>query len=102
MKNKTYNSLKKDLLKDKDIEKAYIDLEHEFSLISAIIKKRIEKGMSQKELADRIGTKQSAISRFESGGYNPTISFLEKISSALDTRLEISLRTNHRKTVKTK
>lgn len=91
MRNKTYKQLKKELLKDKGIRRAYEKLEPEFAVIKMIIKKRIERGLSQKELAQKIGTKQSAISRLESGTYNPTLSFLHKVGEALGTKLKISL-----------
>ncbi len=91
MKKKTYKQLKKELLKDKKIKQLYERLEPEFAVIEMIIKKRIEKGLSQKELARKIGTKQSAISRLESGTYNPSLSFLQKVSEALDAKLKISL-----------
>jgi len=89
MKNKTYKQLKRKLLKDKKIKKAYERLGPEFAVIEMIIRRRIEKGLSQKQLAQKIGTKQSAISRFESGTYNPTLSFLQKIAEALDAKLKI-------------
>ena len=91
MGDKTYKQLKKKLLKDKEIKKAYEKLWPEFAVIEMIIKKRIEKGLSQKELAKKIGTKQSAISRLESGTYNPSLSFLRKIGEALGAKLKISL-----------
>jgi len=91
MRKKNYKQLKKGLLKDKEIGQIYERLGPEFAVIEMIIKKRIENGLSQKELAQKIGTKQSAISRFESGTYNPTLSFLQKIVEVLDTKLKISL-----------
>ncbi|MFH1820644.1 MAG: helix-turn-helix transcriptional regulator [Candidatus Nealsonbacteria bacterium] len=91
MRNKTYKQLKKELLKDKGIKKAYEELGPEFAVIEMIIKRRIEKGLSQKELARRIGTKQSAISRLESGTYNPSLSFLQKVGEALGSKLKIFL-----------
>lgn len=92
MRKKTYGQLKRELLRDKAIERSYKKLGAEFAVIKMIIKKRIEGGLSQKELAQKIGTKQSAISRFESGTYNPTLSFLQKIVEALNGKLEISVR----------
>jgi len=92
MKTKSYKQFKKELLKDKEIKQAYEGLGPEFALIGIIIKKRIEKGLTQKELAKKIGTKQSAISRFESGAYNPSFSFLQKVAGALDARLKVSLK----------
>jgi len=91
MHNKTYKQLKKELLKDKKIKEAYEKLGSEFAVIEMLIRKRIEKRLSQKELAERISTKQSAISRLESGTYNPSLSFLQKVSEALDAKLKISL-----------
>lgn len=88
---KSYKQFKTKLLKDKEIREAYEKLGPEFALVEMIIKKRIEKGLSQKELARKIGTKQSAISRLESGTYNPSLSFLQKVSEALDAKLKISL-----------
>jgi len=91
MRKKNYEQLKKELLKDKKIRYTYDKLGSDFIVIEMIIKKRIERGLSQKELAKKIGTKQSAISRLESGTYNPSLSFLQKVSEALDSRLKISL-----------
>jgi ribosome-binding protein aMBF1 (putative translation factor) len=87
---KSYKTLKKQLLADKQIKKAYDDLGPEFELIEMIIEKRIKNGLTQSELAKKIGTKQSAISRLERGTYNPTVAFLQKVASALDVKLKIS------------
>ena len=91
MGKKTYRQFKRELLKDKKIKQAYEGLGPEFAVIEMIIRRRIETGLSQQELAKKIGTKQSAISRLESGTYNPTLSFLQKVSEALNTKLKISL-----------
>jgi len=91
MRNITYKQFKKGLLRDKKINKAYKELGPEFSIIEMIIKKRLERGLSQRELAEKIGTKQSAIARLESGNYNPSISFLQKVGTALNAKLKISL-----------
>jgi len=88
----SYSELKKEWMKDPNFKKAYEALEPEYAIIRAIIKKRIENKMSQKDLAKKLGTKQSAISRLESGTYNPTLSFLKKLSTALNTELKISLK----------
>ncbi len=88
---KNYIQFKKKLLKNKEIQKVYNKLEPEFHLIQIVIKKRLEQGLTQAKLARRMGTKQSAVSRFESGTYNPTISFLQKIADALGVQLKISV-----------
>jgi len=70
---KNYKRLKAKLLKDKQIKKTYGELGSEFELIHLIIQRRISRGFTQNDLAKRIGTKQSAISRLESGTYNPSL-----------------------------
>ncbi|PCH66049.1 MAG: transcriptional regulator [Bacteroidetes bacterium] len=89
---KKFHTLKRSLLKDSGRSKAYEDLDAEFVLIQEIIRQRALKGLTQKELANRIGTKQSAISRFESGTYNPTVEFIKKLATALDLELRITVR----------
>jgi len=87
----SYSNFKKQLLKDPAISKEYKKLDAEFLLAKTIIKKRLSKGFTQKTLAHKIGTKQSAIARLESGNYNPSIAFLEKVAKALDTKVIISI-----------
>jgi predicted transcriptional regulator len=88
---KNYKEFKKELLKDLKIKKEYDRLEPEFKLTETLIRKRLKKGLTQKELALKIGTKQSAISRLESGYQNPTLQLLQKVSKALDANLKISI-----------
>ena len=88
---KPYKSLKSELLKDKQVNKHYKELGPEFLIIQELIEKRLEKNISQSDLAKKIGTKQSAISRFESGTYNPSLEFLYKIAEALHVKLKISV-----------
>ncbi len=90
---KSYKTIKKQLLKDKKVKKAYNELGPEFELIKIIIEKRIEQGLTQAELAKKIGTKQSAISRLERGTYNPSVAFLRNLAKALNTELYISFST---------
>jgi ribosome-binding protein aMBF1 (putative translation factor) len=87
----SFKSVKKELLQNKKIRKEYDKLEHEFKIAEVIIEKRLEQGLTQSELAKKIGTKQSAISRLESGNYNPSITFLEKVAEALNLNLVVSL-----------
>ncbi len=86
-----FNDSLKETLKDPEFKKAYDALELEFSIIEQVIRKRLEKGLSQKQLAEKIGTKQSAISRLEGGNISPSIAFLEKVAKALGGKLQISL-----------
>ena len=88
----SYKNFKTKLLKDAKIKKAYSKLEPEFAVIKMIIAKRLKVGLTQAQLAKKIGTKQSAISRLEQGSYNPSLFFLTKISKALDAKLKISIK----------
>ena len=89
---KKYQDLKKQLLKDKKTRKEYDLLEPEFMLKQKLIKLRLEKNITQAELAKKIGTRQSSISRFENQLVNPTLSFLSRISSVLGKRLIIDFK----------
>lgn len=79
----------KESLKNPKIKAEYSKLQPEFALIQAVIDARVKKGVTQEELAKRIGTKQSVISRLESGRANPSIAFLKKLAQALNSHLEI-------------
>lgn len=83
--------LKDELFKNSDVKAEYDALEPEYELINQIISARSEKNMTQKQLAEKIGTKQSNIARLESGNYNPSFQFLQKIANALDKKLTFSL-----------
>ena len=83
--------LEAEWMKDPKIKKAYDDLEVEFTLHSLMIEQRIKKGMTQKKLAELVGTKQSSIARFESGRYNPTFAFMQKLASALGAKLKVEI-----------
>ncbi|OGE33967.1 transcriptional regulator [Candidatus Daviesbacteria bacterium RIFCSPHIGHO2_02_FULL_41_14] len=86
-----WEDFKKELLQDPEIKKGYDALELEYSIIAQVIQKRLNKGLTQKELAERVGTKQSAIARLEGGNSNPSVAFLKKIAEALESKLQISL-----------
>lgn len=88
---KTYPQFKREVLKNEKVRLAYKALEPKFEVITALIKRRLEKGLTQQELAKRVGTKQSAIARLESGTYNPSLDFLKKVTEALDARLRITV-----------
>ena len=85
----TWEKHRKELMKNSEVVKAYQELQPEFAIIEKIIRARIEEGITQKDLAKRMKTKQSAISRLESGRANPSLSFLQRLAKALDARLEI-------------
>lgn len=93
MKNKVYtfqDHLKKSL-KDPEFKKAWEESGVEYQLACKLIEARLKKKLSQRELANKVGTSQAAISRIEGMSGNPSISLLKRIAEALNTKLQISL-----------
>lgn len=76
-----------------DVRREYHDLKEEFELLDDILKARAEAGVTQAELAARIGTTQSAVARMETaiGKHSPSISTLKRYASALGYRLQVRL-----------
>ena len=68
----------------------YDALEEEFALATALIKARADAGLTQEELAQRMGTTQSAIARLEGGKSRPSTTTLAKLAKATGTRLRVS------------
>ena len=92
IETRTWKEVKKDLLRDPETAAAYDKLHGEFSFIASMIEARQKIGLSQADLATRIGTTQGNISRLESGGHNPSIKFLQKVAHALEKELEVSFK----------
>ena len=88
----SFNEYLKKQLEDPEFYKEYKALEPEYEIIKQILKARSELNLTQKELADRIGIKQSNISRLESGNYNPSLDFLKKVAQGLGKELHIEFR----------
>jgi ribosome-binding protein aMBF1 (putative translation factor) len=84
-----FNKFLKEQLKDPKFKNEYLKAQPEFEVTRALIEARIKKGLTQKKLASKLKTTQSAISRLESGRANPTISFMQKLADAFDSYLEI-------------
>lgn len=88
-KHLDFEDFLKESLKNPKIKAEYDKLQPEYATIRAILDVRVKRGVTQKELAEKIGTKQSVISRLESGRANPSVAFLKKIARALHSHLEI-------------
>ena len=84
-----HKELKEKLFESEDVKEEYDKLNVIYEIKKQIIRYRIENDLTQKELADKIGTRQSAISRLENDDYNPSVEFLDKVAKALDKKLEI-------------
>jgi predicted transcriptional regulator len=78
-------------LQNEEVLKELRNNDAEYKIIEEIITARQEKNLTQKDPAELVGTKQSNISRLESGNYNPTLEFLNKIERAIGKELEIRI-----------
>ncbi len=87
---KDWKKLKSELLQNKAVKKEYDRLAPRYKIISELISARLKNGITQKELAQKIGTKQSAIARFEAGNVNPSLGFLEKMAEVMNYKMNIS------------
>ncbi len=80
-----------DLEKDEEFKKADRQLKPYYELVEAIIKRRNELGLTQKDLAKKASTHQSRISKIESAEHDIRLSTLIQIAEALDTEVSIRL-----------
>ena len=87
----SFEQFKKEALKNPEVRKEYERLAPRYKLISDLIALRIKKGLTQAEVAKKMGTKQSAIARAESGDENLTIDSVQKMSEALGAKVKISI-----------
>jgi ribosome-binding protein aMBF1 (putative translation factor) len=79
-------------LKNPAVKAEYEALGPEYELVKTIIRERINRGWSQTQLAEAIGSRQPVISRLEQGNGNPSLSTLQKIAKALDLSLQVSMK----------
>ena len=77
-------------MKEPKYRKAYDALEGEFVLPAAVIAARRRAGLTQKQLARKMGTTQPVVARLESGNTRPSLRTLERLAVATDSRLLIS------------
>jgi len=83
------SDLHKKWMKAPSYRKAYSALEEEFTLASIVIDARNRAGLTQSELARRMGTKQPVVARLESGRARPSMRTLERLAKATGSRLLI-------------
>jgi len=94
MKGETMNNFDKYLnkqLEDPEFKKEFDSLKPKYEIIELLISERTKQKLTQRALAEKIGIKQSHISRLESGNYNPSLEFLQKIATGLGKRIHIEL-----------
>jgi DNA-binding XRE family transcriptional regulator len=86
-----WEDLEKELLSDPATKREFDRLAPRYAVISGLIKARIRKKLTQAEIAKKIGTKQSAIARLESGSVNPSLEFLQKVAKVMGYKVMVHL-----------
>ena len=82
-----YEDVKAEALKNPEVRKAYDALEPAYQ----VARLRIMRGLTQQQLAALVGTTQSSIARLESGKGKPSISFLERVVTALGGYMTVTI-----------
>jgi DNA-binding XRE family transcriptional regulator len=92
---KTHKELVKKMLKNPAVKKAYDAQADDFVLLDELLEARRRAGLTQAQVAERMGTKTPAVARLESGGgskrHSPSIATLRKYADAVGCRLEVKL-----------
>ncbi|MBI2008167.1 helix-turn-helix transcriptional regulator [Candidatus Amesbacteria bacterium] len=77
-------------LKDPKFRKAWKESEAKYQLTRQLIKKRLDRKLSQRALAKKAKTTQAVISRIESMSANPSFNLLQRLATALGSNLKIA------------
>ena len=92
----THKQLTKKMLDKVAVKLEYESQAEEFALLDELLRARQRAGLTQAEVAERMGTMPPAIARLEAGGgskkHSPSIATLRKYAQAVGCRLEIKLR----------
>jgi ribosome-binding protein aMBF1 (putative translation factor) len=90
-----HSELRAEALSKPKVKAAYDEMAPEFALLRQMLRARQKAGLSQADVADRMGTKAPAITRLESslgnGKHSPSIATLQKYASAVGCELQIKL-----------
>lgn len=79
------------MMKDPVFRKAWEKTRVEYEVARALVSARIKNKMTQTQLAKRMKTRQSVISRVENAQTKPTLSFMQRLADALGGKLRVSL-----------
>ena len=88
---KRLQTIKKKMLADREVRAAYDALADEFDLARELIAARVRAGLTQAQVAARMGTTQSVVARLESGAQMPSVNTLLKFAKATRSRPIIKL-----------
>src|SRR5438874_5267898 len=91
----THKAFVKKMLRQPAVKAEYDAQAEEFALLEELLKARRQAGLTQAEVAARMGPKTPAVARLEAGGgsrrHSPSVATLRKYAQAVGCRLEIRL-----------
>jgi transcriptional regulator with XRE-family HTH domain len=91
----THEEMVRRMLDDPAVKSEYDAQADEFALLDELLRARRRAGLTQAEVAERMGTKTLSVARLESGGgskrHSPSLETLRKYAEAVGCRLEIRL-----------
>jgi len=91
MKLLSFDKYFEESIKDPEFKKLWEANGVEYQLSRQIIKKRLDKKMSQQELAKKANTTQAVISGLENSTLNPSLDLLKRVSVGLGSKLNIKI-----------
>ena len=86
-----FEEIERRLLADPEVKREYDALAPEFEIAAELLRARKRTGLSQAELAARMGTSQSAIARLESGQTLPSTKTLLRFAQATGSKIKLRL-----------
>jgi len=87
-----WDDFEKRLFKQPGFKEVVEETRLEYEIARALIKARIGKGLTQAEVARRMNTKQSVISRVENARTMPSLAFLKRLASVFDASLQVKFK----------
>jgi ribosome-binding protein aMBF1 (putative translation factor) len=85
------SDLRDEALKDPEIRAEYDRLGPVYALVGAMVDARHQAGLTQAEVAARMGTTQSVIARLEAARHLPSLEMITRYATAIGRRVDISL-----------
>ncbi|MBB3612571.1 ribosome-binding protein aMBF1 (putative translation factor) [Rhizobium sp. BK602] len=83
--------LKERLLANPDVRSEYDRLGPVYALVGAMVEARHEAGLTQEQIAERMGTTQSVVARLENAHHMPSFDLVTRYASALGRRVRLDL-----------
>lgn len=87
----SYEEIARQRRETSEYRDGYSEARRAFAIGQAVRERRVTLGLSQTGIAARAGMTQSALSRLEAGGSVPTIPVLDRLSTALDAELVVTI-----------